>query len=79
MLLLEQVVIVVDDFVDLKLVLTLGQVPEHGKELLCQQVFSEKELDDLARPLNKLQVSLLGIPDQVEHAIFSDPFNECLA
>ena len=69
---------VVQDFENLKLVVTLGQVPELGKELLAQEVLLKEAAEDVPRALHKLDMSLLWVPDKVEHVVIDNPIDDRL-
>ena len=57
--LLQVVLAIVQNLEDLKLIVRLSQVPEHGEELLGQQVLLQEAAEDISRALHELDVCLL--------------------
>lgn len=69
---------VVDDLVDLELVVGLGEGPEVLEDGQGQLVLLEEQLDDVAAPLDQLEVRLLRVEQDREHAVLGDPLDQVL-
>ena len=68
----------VDDLEHLALVVTLTECPELLKERHAKKVLLGQRLENVTAALDQLQVSLLGVPDDIKHTMFTHPVNQPL-
>ena len=76
---LQVVLAIVQNLEDLKFIVRLRQVPEHGEELLGQQVLLQEAAEDISRALHELDVRLLRVPDLAEDLVIEDPVDHFLS
>ena len=65
-----------NDLDDFRLILRCGQRPEHLEQRCVHFSFLQEKLENVGRPLHKLQVRVTAVPDLVESVILDHPLDQ---